>query len=359
MKLKILSLCLFLCLLLPVLIACGGEDYPQKASTKEELTAVLSFDGTEVPYEMFRAFFLNYKAQVEEDTEGGFQGENAEEAWNKIMPLVLDDLAEIYAIFALCERYGIDPYSDKIDDALAEEIRISIEGGFYGEYRFEGYGSYDKYLAVLKESGMNDGASRTVLRYHLCEDELLKKLTIPMESAYEYTEHDVNIFFADESCVHVALLYREAASGGMTAAENRERAEKGLRLLRESTSDTERLNYAVQYFSNSPDDIRRGAYISPYAFSFVYRDVINAAYSLEVGEYSDVIGVSAPMQDYYYVVQRLEKYGTDLFDREEDIEQLYLCDRFYRELDAVKTALLEKIAYEDFYHALYGTDIVY
>ena len=37
-------------------------------------------------------------------------------------------------------------------------------------------------IRAMKENGMNDGASRTVLRFHLCEDSLLRKLTVPKKS---------------------------------------------------------------------------------------------------------------------------------------------------------------------------------
>lgn len=359
MRYRLVALCLVLCIICPLLLACSDEGYPQKESTKEELTAVLSLGETEVPFEIFRMFFLNHKKAIEEEVEGGFSGENANEAWETIMPLVLHDLSQMYAVFALCTTYGIDPYSDSIEEDIAEEICISIEGGAYGDYAFEGYGSYDKYLAAMKENGMNDGASRTVLRFHLCEDALLRKLTVPMKSAYEYAASDVERFFEKDECIRVSLLYREMAAGGIPAEENKEAVLHAIELLREETDDRQRLNLAVQYFTNSPDDIIAGDYITPYAFSFEYKEIIERAYALKVGEYSDLVEITAPAQDYYFVVNRLEKNSEDLVSRYDEIVSLYLTDRFYRELDTLRQSILSQVTYHDFYKTLYGTDIVY
>lgn len=356
---RIIAICLAFCLLCPLLFSCGDEGYTQKDSTKEELTAVLSFGDTEVPFEIFRTFFLNHKKAVEAEVEGGFTGDNAEQAWDKIMPLILEDLSQVYAVFALAKTYGIDPYGEGIEESIAEEIRVSVEGGSYGDYTFEGYGSYDQYLAAMKENGMNDGASRTVLRFHLCEDELLRKLTVPMKTAYDYTKSDVTAFFEKDECIRVSLLYREMAAGGIPAEENREKVLHAIDLLRAESDERQRLNLSVQYFTNSPDDILTGDYISPYAYSFEYHEIIERAYELEIGEYSDLVEVTAPAQDYYFVVNRLEKQSEDISDRFDEIVTLYLTDRFYRELDGVRQSLLSQIVYHDFYEALYGTDITY
>ena len=52
------TILLCIALLLPVFTACSDDEYKMKASTEEELATVLTIGGQDVPYELFRAFFL-------------------------------------------------------------------------------------------------------------------------------------------------------------------------------------------------------------------------------------------------------------------------------------------------------------
>ena len=74
------------------LFGCKKEKYPPVESTEEENKIVMRLqyqDKTyEVKYELYRAFFLNYKSQVDGGDESVWSGDNKAEYINKINELI-------------------------------------------------------------------------------------------------------------------------------------------------------------------------------------------------------------------------------------------------------------------------------
>ena len=253
--LPLLSAFLCVAMLLCAFSACSGEKkYEMKESTKEEKTAILTIGGQDVPYELFRAFFLTRASALDPTLSN-------EETWEAVMPEVLDDVARVYAVFALCEKYEIDPYSKEIDKALDNRIALSIDGGHINGTYIKGYGTYSAYLDALAESFLTDRASRLLLRYQLAEERLIAKLTEPYKSSYPYTEEDLKAFYESDECRVVEMVYYNTAA--LPLDEGEALVEKALAMLKNADTDEERIAICMQYFHIKPSN----ALVSPYAFS--------------------------------------------------------------------------------------------
>ena len=72
----------------------------------------------EVKYELYRAFFLTYKSQVDGGDPDAWTGENKAEYIAKINGIIVDKVTEIYSAFALCDKIGFDLYSRDVENKI-------------------------------------------------------------------------------------------------------------------------------------------------------------------------------------------------------------------------------------------------
>lgn len=359
-RLTALFLAFLMCAFCCLFIACGEGGYDQKESTEEELTIVLKMGTHDVPYELFRALFINRKAEIDGGNLSLWTGADAAQYHAKIMPLVLQDLAAIYATFDLAKEYDIDPFGDDVSEELSEQITISVDGGEWNGIAIKGFENYDAYLGSLATNGMNDGASRLLLRYQICENRLIDLLAVPYTSKYTYTEANLQALYESDDCRRFVLLYRETNTLGMTSEEHESVVLKGLEKLRAESDEVEIVKISKQYFQNSIAEIENGSFLTPNALGEqVWGEVLDAAFSLEVGEFSEPIAVTTAAQDFLYVVHRIEKNLSEYKKNAEDIEELYVRDRLYGDLKEKEAALLTSVVYTDFYSTLIGKNIIY
>ena len=149
---KIIALLLVLSSLL-TLGAC--KRYPAVKSTDEEAATVmtLSIDGNtyNVPYELYRTFFLTYKSQVDGGNAGVWTSDNKNEYVERINGLILDRITEIYAAFEMCERIGFDIYSKDVEKQIKSNVKESVEKKI-SEAELIGIDDYDydRYLAGFR-----------------------------------------------------------------------------------------------------------------------------------------------------------------------------------------------------------------
>ena len=137
---KIIALILILVSLISI-CSCSKTYEPQESTAEESKTVMtLSINGKkyDVKYELYRAFFLNYKSEVDGGNAEVWSGENKSEYVDKINAIILDRIVEIYAAFAQCEQIGFNLYSSDVENKIQENIRISVEGGNYGNARTTG-----------------------------------------------------------------------------------------------------------------------------------------------------------------------------------------------------------------------------
>ena len=119
---KIIAILLALASLFTLASCNKDKEYPPVESSEEEARVVmtLSIDGKnyDVRYELYRAFFLTYKSEVDGKDESVWTGDEKDEYVAKIDAIILDRITEIYAAFALCERIGFDVYSKDVDKKI-------------------------------------------------------------------------------------------------------------------------------------------------------------------------------------------------------------------------------------------------
>ncbi len=337
------------------LCACGNQ-YKPVPSTDEEARTVLKAGKYEVPYELFRTFFLTEKEAIDGGDASIWIGDKAEKSRQAAIDEIIPKICDIYAMFSVCEAYGVDINSAEINDAVSEYVKMSIEGGAIGDSTVLGFEDYDAYLEYLRGMYMNDSVSRLLIRYSICEEVAREKFI----EEYKYTEEDVSEFFASDECARITWLRRlYEYSSYFTPEYERELADKAHAKMTEATDFDGIIRALVQYSSStSTSDIENGFYIGKYTLDEEYmREVIDAAFTLSAGEFSPVI------ENYYglYIVYAMEKEEGYL-DSEagyEEICEIYLNNQFYRALEEHKKALLASVSYTDFFGSLNFAEIEY
>lgn len=356
MKKKILAL--FLALLTALsLCACAKNKYKPVPSTEEEKKTVFTLGEYEVPYELFRTFFLTDKEEIDGGDDSVWLGSSAAEYREKAIAQILPQIAEIYAMFTLCDVNGVDINADEIDEEIERMVTLSVEGGAFEGELVKGHGSYDAYLDYLKSIHMNDSVSRLIMRYSLCEGELLTKY----EDTFIFENQDVYDFFEGDECAHVTWLFRGYYYSEFFSREaDYELAEKGRLAMQNAKDYNGIINALVQYSSGTTDakNIEEGFYIGKYTLDSQYMsEVIDAAFSLETG------GISEVIENYYgaYVVYKMEKDVAYLENDEnyERIAELYVNNSLYKKLEECKQALMKNVKFTEFFESLNFAEIEY
>ena len=102
---KIISAVLVLISIL-TLTACTKYK-PQKSTKEESETALtLSIGETkyDVPYEVYRTFFLNYRDVIDGGDHSVWQGAEKDKYIKDIESVIIPEIAEIYSVFHLCHE---------------------------------------------------------------------------------------------------------------------------------------------------------------------------------------------------------------------------------------------------------------
>ena len=331
--LRISALLLLLSVLLSALASCGGG-YRMKKSTEKEATPVFTIGEDTVNFELLYTFFLNRMevAGLTLDTVGA-------EEFSDLMAAAEAEIAEIYALFAVCREVGIDPFSKDVEKKITEYIKMNVDGGVVGDTWIEGsFEDYDAYLAYIREAyHMNDAVNRLLIRYAICEDLLVSHF----KTAYPYTEADVRAFFGSDDCLHIVWVGRTATDGGLDREENLAL----MASIRDYLIDGE-IRSAIGLSLRQDTDFYMGRYSKDDAY---YGELIDTAYKLAVGETSGIIDLGPSG---FFVVKRLEKDTDDLDTRYREIEEVFLTDALYTDVEEKAAELLQGIVYKDAYNAL-------
>ena len=365
---KILAILLIIASLF-ILASCKNKaEYPPVESTEEEASTVmtLSIDGTtyDVKYELYRAFFLTYKSQVDGGDPSVWTSDNSDEYIEKIDRIIINRAAEIYAAFAMCEKIGFDIYSNDVEKKIKENIRISVEGGNYGSYTIEGFESYDDYLAALKAMNLNYSVQTLLLRYAIAVDAIdtyyigtvsSDDVDINMtDGAIEYTKDDVKEFYDSDDCVRVlrASFHKAISSKPL------ERAEKLKATLENAANSKDTLEekeeaVIIAIMGNSlytnVAEIKEGYVIGKYNLErSYYGDMTDAAFSLEVGEVSAPVDVVTDVENSYYVIYRSFKSDEHFENNYESIKYIYLTNCVGEMSHGVAEELKNNVEYTDF-----------
>lgn len=342
--------------------------YDPVESTKEEATTVMTMeiDGEryDVKYELYRALFLNYKSTVDGGNSAVWSGAEKAEYIAKIDSMILDRITEIYSAFAICKRIGFDIYSKDVDDKIRENIRISVEGGEYGNSTIKGYESYDDYLDALKAANLNYSVQVLLFRYAIAVDAIdthyigtasSDDININMTvGSIKYTKEDVKAFYDSDNCVRVLrATFPKAIS--YTPKEDAEKLRNKLVAAAESADTLEDKEYKVfvaimssgRYSNNS--EVENGYVMGRYNLErSYYGNMTDAAFAISEGEVSDYIDVVTDIENAYYVLYRTTKSDEHFENNYESIKYIYLMNIVGEITYNVASELRSSISYTDF-----------
>lgn len=338
------------------LFSCGKEDkYPPIESTDEEKKTVMTLSIDEekyqIPYELYRAFFLQLKKSVDGGDESVWTSENKAEFIEKIDSMIISRIGEIYAVFHLAAKAGIDPYSESINTRVREYIIEGVEGGGEGNVIFNGFnGDYEAYLASLKALYLNYSVQDLLIRYTITLSELtLYYAGNPDDNdpkkehgALKYTSEDVKSFYDSEESVRVIRAYFSKDA----FTEKRVGEIRDSIAAKESHNDV--ANYIIQYSLTSGEDIKNGEIIGKYSLDDrYYGDITEAAFALGIGETSEVITLLTENEEGYAVIYRTDKNDEHFEKCYSSISMVYAENEIGKLLFNAQNALIESAEYKD------------
>ena len=343
MKRKLISF--FLVLLLLFSLSACENDYPPVESTEEELQTVmtLSHDGKSynIPFELYRAFFLQLKSDVDGGNSAVWSGADKEKYITKIDEMILSRICDIYSAFHIADKLGIDLYSEENEETLDEYIKASVEGGSVDSMLFAGFdGDYDAYLASLREMNLNYSAQRTLLRYALAS-ELIDYHYFgdsSTEGAFKYTLEDVREFYESDEAARFIKGDFSKANTAMTLEE--------IKALRDSVAEAESAEEAailiIQKSLTVGEDVMNGDVIGINSLDpMYYSQLTEQVFSLDVGKTGEVIEVNTGTETRYYIVYRAEKSDEHFEKCRDYITEIYINHTIGKILSEAKDALIK------------------
>lgn len=339
---KIFRYTLAFLLALALLVSSFGCGYAPVKSSEEELATVLRLDGTyDVPYELYRFYFLSELALSEQDPSK-LSGEEKEALFAELHQKTLEEIADVYAVLKLCEAHGIDVESKEFDEYVEDNITYAVEGS--GEY--VGYGDHETYLAEIKKAYMNDSVFRFLLRYRRAEEKLgaLLRDTGVLKSDRE----TVLSYMNSDDCVRVSWIYIPyTVLPGYTS--------NVLELMEaeaKAATDEEFLamTHRVIPDAYTDDELDIGFYIGKHQLDPYYDALTETAFSLAPGETSGWIDSG----DGRYLVRRLPKDARYLAEESNlaDFTEYYLLESFYGMLAEEAERLASTVSLTDAFGGL-------
>ena len=335
------------------LTSCG-EKYEHVESTEEEKTTVIKIsyekEKYEVSYELYRAFFLQYKSLVDGGNEEVWTGADKESYENRIDELIYKSIAEIYAVFHLCDKAGINVYSNSFDKQIEEARENSIEGdtqnGGFG-------GDFSKYLEALKKINHNDSTATLILRYHLARQSLLEYYVGALDDddineeskpgTIKYTKDEVQAFYLNPESSR--RIIKVEFPEHLTKAQAEEKRTALTKIINDPEKDfTDVIIYiANQTLANPVSEvIGRHTYDTLY-----YSDMTESAFSIGEGQVSELIALNTGDFGGYSVVYRLPPDADFFEDNYDSIVDAYLLDEFGQIVANTASNIIEAIEETD------------
>ena len=368
---KLLALALIIVTLFS-LISCTTTTYEPVESTEEEAQTVmtLSYGGKsyEVKYELYRAFFLTYKSEIDGGDESVWTSDVKDEYINRINECIIDSVLEIYSTIALAESIGIDPYSQTVESKINEYIKIGVEGGDRGGISYEGYESYEAYLASLKALNLNYSAQTLIFRYSILVDMIddyylgeinendvangnlsLGKLS--------YTKDDVLTFYNSDDCVRLLRTYisEEMDNDPKARAERVKNAISSVATRGESAVRDEMIGQGTM---NTVPELEEGYVLGKYNLALlVYSDMVEEAFSLSLGEVSDVVKIHDGNQMLYYILYRAEKSAEHFERNYTEISYIYLRHTVGSYYESFRESMKPSVSFTDAYSTINHSQI--
>lgn len=358
MKNKIFALIIALSSLL-MLFSCGDEEtyYPPVESTEEELETVLTLtaDGKsyDVPYELYRAFFLQYRSDVDGGDKSVWSSDEKEKYEIEINGLIIPKIADIYAAFHVAEKLGIDLYSSENEQVLSNYIKASVEGGSINSFPVNGFGgNYDAYLESLKKMNHNYSTQKTLLRYSLASS--LIDDYYSTNSGTEYTREDVLQFYHSDDAARFIKAYFSSSNEVI----NDEFLAKVHEKLLACESEGEAVKVIINNTLSPGSEVVAGNVIGTQSLDGVYySELTEAIFALGIGEVSDIIKITTGIEDGYYIVYKAEKSNEHFEENYDYVDAVYRDQIIGGIISEARTALISSAKFTDAYLSIDKSEI--
>jgi len=295
------------------LISCSSSI--DLSSSKEESQTVMTVDGFEVPYEMYRYTVMMHMRDraniilsekddvtVEDKTDnsaviaaalGTLSDEEKKALADEVKMDSLESITDIYSLFSAAKKAGIDPFGANMNSLVEmrmEELRAT-------------YDSDKEYLSTLKLFFMNHSVYSMLTRYELVFEELylsyVKDGTIDEsdQAVIEYLKSDAGIRAKQ---ILISFERHEESEARAIAEEVYEKLSRYIK--DDGTVDEKRFDALTTEYG---EDLFMFANTNGYYVCRGYLDenFEEAAFSLEVGHISKIIRTTAG----YSIVLRAEK----------------------------------------------------
>ena len=278
-KRKVLRLiCILLTVILMSTLLSGCKSASLKAN-KLALTTVGTVGEYNVPYEELYFLAMSYKTD----------GITAEDLWANVS----ENIKANYAILTLCDAYSQDHTEDEIDDSVQKYIDSVIDEDFGG--------SRKDYITALEESYMTDHYVRFTAKVDIMYDSLATKLATDSEIE---TDEEKVIDYIGKNFVRT-WHFMIANNNNDDPAVNLANAEAAL-------SDLKNGSTTMYKLIGGPlnEDLLIGIDGYTFARGSMEKAYEEAAFSLEVGQFSEVISAKGELAngeytDCYYIIERL------------------------------------------------------
>lgn len=359
---KIIACALLAALAIVALCSCGGETYyapidSTEAEARTVATLTVGSDSYDLRAELYDFLFTTYSSVIDGGDKTVWNDADAETV-EQMNDIIAERAADIYATLSLARTLGLDPYSEKMDTLVKQQIRTEVDNN-YG-------GSYSSYIAKLAERGMNYSVSDLMIRYlnasayieDICRpsysDERVSDHTYFLISQ-SYTREDVRSFYYSDECTRVLASYipnyLTATEGGVTkTAEQIAESVRNTVIKNKYDIDTVRETFAKYDSKTTGYELQNGFVFGEHTSD--YSNLCDAAMSLDVGEVSEII----PTYDgRYYILFGMEKSDEHFNKCYEDICSAFAANKLGELVDERKDALLDSIKDSTFYTKIHAS----
>lgn len=313
---------IFIALFIAASTLFSCTDIPE--STEEEMKTVLTVGDAEVPFEVYRYFFMNYKNEYDGGDDGYWENDevDADAVYAVIREKTLSAIHLCYATFSLCEEYGIDPFGTEMDKIVDETVEYYIENEFDGK---------KAYVESLESVHMTDSVFRFIMRRFECDKQLNDKLI----AAGVIKTDDDSVLNAikdpDVFCRAKQVLIKN--DEGEDIAVNLKKAKDALNAISVGT-DFDRV---VAQYGEDTEMI-----INPTGYYFTHNELIEefeeAAFALEIGETSGIVESHVG----YHIIQRCEVDASYVKENFDSLKESYLTWKYQEAVESEMEKLTVK-----------------
>ena len=310
MKKTIRAIALLLAVLMTVMTcACGNKD----GNGIHEDECVLTVSGHEVPYGLYRYFFLNYKSAYPEEKIQ----ESPDEIYAKLREETLNALRGMYAVIALCSEYGIGVSDEDIRQKV-ETTKASIKDQYASDEDKTGERGFAEELAA---NYMTESVFDLVFALDFCEEKLMMELT--GEGGELYVDDKTFRTVLDEEFVCVKQVYINIDETDKTYDECRALADT----VRKKAADGADFKELVAQYSNDYSMPLQGYYVTHGYMSDKFETV---AFALGEDEVSDVLELS----DGFHIIKRFAMDDEYVEKNFQTLRERYYQCRLQMKVDA-------------------------